>query len=172
MNARTTMIAVARIGKSIGLKGEVAVTVLGDRPDRLLELSNVEVGPEEGPTQRRTIESVSVRNGRTVLKFEKVSTRTEAEALTGSWIFVTEEEGARPGRGSYLVHELIGCTVVAEDGRVIGTLNDVMALPAGDLWVVRSGDKETLIPAVKEFVREVDLASRKIMIHVIEGLVE
>lgn len=172
MNVRTAMIAVARIGRGIGLKGEVSVTVLGDRPDRLSGLTHVEVGPEDGPTERRTIESVDVRNGRTVVKFAEVGTREGAEALTGSWIFVADEDGARPDRGSYLVHELMGCTVVSEEGRTIGTLSDVMTLPSGDLWVVRSGDRETLIPAVKEFVRKVDLASRTIVIHVIDGLVE
>ncbi len=56
--------------------------------------------------------------------------------------------------------------------RVVGILADVLKLPANDVWVVRSGEKEILIPAVKEFIESVDEARKRIVIHVIEGLLE
>jgi 16S rRNA processing protein RimM len=67
---------------------------------------------------------------------------------------------------------MIGCSVEGEDGSNIGTLTDVLKLPANDVWVVRSGEKEILVPAVKEFVCSIDEAHKRIVIHVIEGLLE
>ena len=61
---------------------------------------------------------------------------------------------------------------VTEAGAEIGTIKDVVRLPAGDTWVIRNGEKEILIPGVKEFIRSVDVGRRKVVIHVIEGLVD
>jgi len=166
------MIAVARIIRSVGLKGEVAVSVLGDRPERLNELGTVEVGSTAELTETRSIESVEARNGRTVVKLAGIRTRTEADALRGLWLFVEESRTAKLPDGSYYVHDIVGMNVVSDEGRKLGTLKDVLNLPGGDLWVVQTDGGEAMIPAVREFVKTVDLAEGRIVVHMIEGLVE
>lgn len=166
------MIAVARITRSVGLKGEVAVSVLGGRPERLNELRTVEVGSTAERTETRSIESVEAQNGRTVVKLGGIGTRTEADALRGLWLFVEESRTAKLPAGSYYVHDIVGMTVVSDEGRKLGILQDVLNLPGGDLWVVQTDGGEAMIPAVREFVKTVDLAERTIVVHMIEGLLE
>lgn len=92
--------------------------------------------------------------------------------MVGQFLFVEEADLARPVGRSYFIHDIVGCEVWSTAGQLIGTVADVYKMSAQDLWVVRQDEKEYLIPAVKEFVDHVDLKNRKIVINVIDGLLE
>jgi 16S rRNA processing protein RimM len=87
-------------------------------------------------------------------------------------VFVEDGQQVNPESGSFFVHEIIGLRAVGEDGSPLGIVTDVVSLPAGDLWVVRRGEKQVMIPAVREFLREVDIRAGQVVIHTIEGLLE
>src|SRR5213076_1134430 len=72
-----------------------------------------------------------------------------------------------PGPGRFYPWQLEGCRVLTEDGRLVGEVAAVERSPAHDLWVVRDGAREHLIPAVAEIVSEVDLAARRVDIRVV-----
>jgi 16S rRNA processing protein RimM len=67
---------------------------------------------------------------------------------------------------------LIGMMVADEEGRQLGSLDMIWELPGHHVFVVRQGSREVLIPAVKEFVRTVDVVHRCMTVRTIEGLVE
>jgi len=75
-----------------------------------------------------------------------------------------------PGR--FFVADLEGCRVVTRDGDEVGTFLRAEPGPSQDLWVVGAGDREHLIPAVADIVVTVDTASRVIVIHPPEGLLD
>ncbi len=75
-----------------------------------------------------------------------------------------------PGR--FYIADLEGCRVVTEEGGEVGTFLRAEPGPAHDLWVVRSGDREQLIPAVAEIVVRVDMTERTIVVRPPEGLLE
>jgi len=68
--------------------------------------------------------------------------------------------------------DIIGCEVVTEEQMKVGIVADLLSLPANDIWVVRNGKKEFLIPAVKAIIRKVDVKAKRITIHALEGLLE
>lgn len=74
--------------------------------------------------------------------------------------------------GTYYLAALAGSRVVTENGAEVGEFVDLLPMPGHDLWVVRGGGREHLIPAVAEIVRQVDLASRRITIRPPAGLLE
>ena len=74
--------------------------------------------------------------------------------------------------GRYYAFQIIGLKAVTEDGTVIGTVTDVLAMPAHDLYAVETEEGEILIPAVKAHVSEIDLASGKIVIRSASGLLD
>lgn len=166
------MIAVAKITKSVGLKGLVQAEALSGDADRLLRLQHVFVGETESRIQPAVVEAVEARGKGAVLKFRSVENRNKADELRGLWIFVEEKETVHPKKGSYFVHEIVGLRAVNEDGADLGVVSDVLSLPAGDAWVVKTGEREVLVPAVKEFIRDVDLQRRVVVIRMIEGLME
>lgn len=166
------MIAVAKITRSVGLKGLIQVESLSGDTDRLHELRQVFVGDAVDTARPAMVESAESRGTKVVLKLRSVDDRTGADALNGKWIFVAEEEGVKAHTGSYFVHDVIGLQAVREDGTPIGVVTDVVDLPAGDAWVVRIGVRDVMIPAVREFIRDVDLQARRVVIRPIEGLLE
>lgn len=166
------MIAVGKISKSIGLKGEVRVTLLTDSPDRFRTLKSVWIGGEESTATQFRIQSVRVSRAAVVMEVEKVRTRTAADALRGQFVFIADKDEVKPKKGSYFIHEIVGMMVVDEAGVTIGTVQEVMQLPANDVWVVTSGEKEFLIPAVKEVIRSVDVGRKKVVIRPMEGMLD
>ena len=102
---------------------------------------------------------------RPLLKLEGADSRTSAEALRGEEIRVLREAlGALP-EGEYLIDDLVGCAVV-DGARSIGTVREVLLLPAADvLEVVREASDPLLVPMVADAVRSVDLAARRIDVN-------
>lgn len=165
------MIAVGRITKSVGLKGEVKVEVLAQNADRLFDLQTVFVGLSEQDAVERGVLTARKQGSFVVMMLEGIDTRTKSEQAAGSYLFLPDDQAQR-SPGSYFLHELPGLKVVTEEGTEVGTVKEVVPLPGGDTWIVTAGTKEIMIPGVKEFIRSVDLKNRKVVVHLIEGLLE
>ncbi len=164
--------AVARITGAHGIGGFFRIELLTDDPERLKRLREVYIGLEANEAVPLMVEAVRMLHRSVVIKVKTIDDRTAAEALRNNFIFVAQKDLAKPGRGRWFVHDIIGCAVVTTDGRDVGAVADVMRSAAQDIWVVRSGVKEYLIPAVAEFIAEVDIARRRIVVRPIEGLLD
>lgn len=167
-----SLYVVGKIIGCFGVRGHLKVQPSSSSAERLAALDSVEVGNDERNVKAYDIATVEARKQNVVLHFKEVTTRTEAEHLVGMYLFVEEERVAPPKEGSYFTHDIIGCDVYAEDRRHLGTIVEVYKMPAQDLWVLQREGKRHSIPAVKEFVKSVDIKSRVIVIHVIEGLLD
>jgi len=166
------MIAVGRITRSIGLKGELNVALLTDVPERFENLESVWVGTDETQTVEHSVASVRVGRSSVVLKLKNIDSRSAADEQRGRLVFVAEKEAIVPKKGSYFIHDVVGMKVLTEEGEEVGTVQEVMQMPANDVWVVVAGGKEVLIPATKEVIKSVDLEHRAVRIRPLEGLLE
>lgn len=166
------MIAVGRITKSVGIRGEVRVSMLTDSPERFVKLEAVWCGTDETTAVRFSILSMRIERSAVVLKLKEIDSRSLADEHRGEYLFVESKDTVAPGKGSYFIHDIIGMKVVTEAGEEIGRVRDVMEMPANDVWVVTSGTKEILIPAIKEVIRQVDLNGRTVVIRPLEGMLE
>jgi 16S rRNA processing protein RimM len=166
------MIAVGRITKSVGVKGEVRVAMLTGSPERFAKLKTVWCGTGETAAVRYSILSMRIEQSAVVLKLKEIDTRLLADEHRGEYLFVEAKDTVAPGKGSYFIHDIIGMKVVTEVGEEVGSVRNVMELPANDVWVVASGTKEFLIPAIKEVIRLVDLNGRTVVIRPLEGMLE
>jgi 16S rRNA processing protein RimM len=164
------LFAVGRITGCHGLKGYLKIRLTTRSPDRLKGLGSVLLGESPGVCAPFEIEDVRTGGRNTLVKFSGVSDRTSAEPLVGRYLFVEEARSAKPGTGSYFIHDIIGCSVVTADGTIVGEVEEVYKFPAQDVWAVRRGTALEMIPAVKEFIQDVDLRHRKIVVRLIEGL--
>jgi 16S rRNA processing protein RimM len=166
------MIAVGRITRGVGLKGEVNVTVLTDTLQRFEKLKTVWVGTDESQATKQTLTAVRVTSSAVVLKLKGIDSRTAADSLRGQLIFIDSKDVVVPKKGSYFIHEIVGMSVETEAGEMLGTVREVMQLPANDVWVVGGTGGEILIPAIKDVIRSVDVQRRKVVIRPLEGLLE
>ena len=100
--------------------------------------------------------------------FEGLTTRNDAEAMIGKLLFASVDE---EDPINLISPDLIGSSVVTNSGETIGSLVDMMSLPAHDVYVLSNLDnKEVLIPVVPEFIESVDLNSKIVTISPVEGL--
>jgi 16S rRNA processing protein RimM len=101
-----------------------------------------------------------------------VSTPEEAGMLRGALLQVPRGIPSASEHDRWYECDLIGMTVADEAGHELGCLETIWDLPAHKVFVVRQAGREVLIPAVREFVRSVDVVHGRMTVRAIEGLVE
>ncbi|MCC7353789.1 MAG: 16S rRNA processing protein RimM [Anaerolineae bacterium] len=166
MPEQTLMIG--RIVKPWGIKGEVEVEPESDWPPRFSGLKQVHLG--DGLTGV-TIEGVRRNRDRVVLKLAGIETRNAAESLSGQWLHIPATQAMPLGEGEYFIHDVLGAAVWTPAGEELGTITEVMTGLANDVWVVRGGQGEILIPAIRDVVQEVNLDTRHITVVLPPGLI-
>jgi 16S rRNA processing protein RimM len=158
-------LVVGRIAKAHGIRGEVAIDVYSDAPDRFIPGARLEAG-----NATLTVASARAHHDRLLVLFEGVDDRTAAEALRGTELTIPATDAHPLGEWSFYPHQLAGLAVVDEAGRALGTMVRVDESPANDVWVVEAQKREILVPAVRDIVVSVDLDARTIVLRPPEGL--
>ena len=165
------LVAVARIAKPRGLKGELAADILTDFPERFDELVDIKAVMPDSTTRELKIEKHWFQSGRVVLKFAGVDSVEAAEELRNAEICIDEEDAVELDEGEYFDWDLAGCEVRMSDGSSIGIVRELMRTGATEILVVE-GDKEYLIPFAESICTEVDIENKVIVIDPPEGLLE
>jgi 16S rRNA processing protein RimM len=166
------LIAIGRISKPIGTQGELKVLPLTDTIQRFVGLQSVWVGCDEMAVDLVEISAVRVDAKQIVVSLQGVESVHEAEKFRNAYIFIPKEKIVTLQPGSYFMDDVLGCEVVTDEQKLVGNITDLLSLPANDVWVVRNGAKEILIPAVKAIIRKVDIKTKRITIHALEGLLD
>jgi 16S rRNA processing protein RimM len=160
------LVAVGRVAKPQGRKGEVAVVPLSDRPSRFASLRQVYLPAPGGGARLLAVESTWPHKGGFVVKLAGVDDIDQAELLRGQELRVGEEELEPLPEGSYWHHQIKGLDVVDGGGRSLGRAADILetGAEAAVLIVRDAAGVETLIPLVDTFVRQVDLEGGRIVV--------
>lgn len=171
-------VAIARIVKPQGRRGEVAAEILTDFPERFTELRAAFLERPAQAPEPVTVENVWPHKGRMVLKFLGVDSIESASRLRGLHVLVPRAERMPLPASHYYVGELCGCRVVVErDGtpREIGKVTDVEPTGGTPLLHVMPdgrGRSEILIPLAQEICKRIDTAEKIIVIDPPADLLE
>ena len=166
-------ITLARVVKTQGRHGEVAVEVLSDVPDRFVQGMKLHALGPEGGRREIQVEGFWPHKALLVLELAGIDSITAAEALLGCELQVPRAERAELEPGWNYVSDLAGC-VVLDGEREIGEVRNV-EFGAGEaplLVVVAAGSKEYEIPFAEAYLKRVDLAARRIEMALPEGMLE
>ena len=106
-----------------------------------------------------------------LIRLEGLTSRDQAEAYRGAEIFI-RKDAVRRDKDEYFWHELIGLRVYLATGRYLGTVEEVLPTAGNDIYVVREGKEEYLIPAVHEVVQRIDLEGGHMILSEMEGLLD
>ncbi len=163
------LITVGRIVAPHGIRGELRVRVETDFPDRFARMRS---GYLVSDGRARAIEILSARPHQDgmLLTIDGVGDRTTAEGLRGAEIAVLRAELVPLGADTFYVFEIIGMRVRTEDGRILGTVAQVMRGSANDVYVVTDGTREVLLPALRQVVLKVDRPAGEILVALPAGL--
>lgn len=172
MTHDSDFVVIGRVGRAHGTRGEVCVEPVTDFPQRFESLREMLVMRKGREPRRMDVESVRWKGKVALVKLAGVEDRDEAVKLNGALCGVRRSEVAPTGEDEYYHFDLIGCRVIDEKGEEVGVVSDVLRMPANDVLVVKDGDREMLVPTVKQVVKDVSLDERVITIERIPGLLD
>ena len=165
------LLQVGVISSTHGVRGEVKVFPTTDDVKRFKKLKKVilDTGKEQLPLE---IEGVKFSKQFVILKFRGIDNINDIEKYKGKRLLVDREHAVKLKKDEYFIADMIGMDVFTEDGELFGALKDVMETGANDVYIIEMSDgKEVLVPAIKQCILDVDIENRKMVIHLLEGLV-
>lgn len=158
------------ISNTHGIRGEVKVFPTTDDPARFKKLKNVflDTGKEYLELE---IEQVKFFKQFVILKFKGYDTINDVERYKQKSLMVDREHAVKLKKNEYFIADLLGLSVYTENEQPLGTLTDVLQTGANDVYIVKMEEqKEVLIPAIRECILEVDMETRRMKVHLLEGL--
>ena len=166
-------IKIGTVVNAVALRGEVKVYHFSDYKERFEELDEVII-ERKGKGKTYEIEKVRYQKDMVILKLAGVDDRNAAEALKEHDVMITEADLRDLPEDTFYVRDLIGCSVRnAANGAEIGIIRDVLQNSAQDIYVVKTASgKEALIPAVGDFVEDVNIEEKFVTVKLIPGLID
>lgn len=166
-------VVVGRIGRAHGIRGDVAVEVRTDEPERRF-VSGATLLTDPSGAGPLVLQSARMHSGRLLAHFEKVDDRTSAEKLCGVILLVNADPDETPqDPEEFYDREVIGLQVVDARRGLIGEVAEVIHLPAQELLAVRRVVGATvLIPFVAAIVKAVDVSNGRVEVDLPDGLLE
>ncbi|MBR1672159.1 MAG: 16S rRNA processing protein RimM [Fretibacterium sp.] len=165
-------ILIGRVSSAHGLHGEINVVPLTDFPERFRAMDSISL--YRGGRFLRTLRLEGVRRkagGDTLTLRTELEGRDEAEACVGADILIGPDERVELPPGHFWVDDLVGLTVEDMEGHPLGVVSNLIPAGANELYEVRDpAGALHYIPAVEEFVREIDLENGRLQVSLIEGL--
>lgn len=163
------LIEIGEVVNTHGVRGEIKLNPWTDSLDAMTDIVTFYLKDGENAVALYA-DSVRIHKNCAIIKFENVDDMKTAETFRGRILYVKKEENLPEGR--YYIADLIGLSVVTEDG-VLGTISDVFQTGANDVYEVkRKGEKPAYLPAIKEVIKEVNIAEGIMKVIIPDGLLD
>ncbi len=166
------MIRIGLVSNCHGINGEIKVTPLTDDINRFKKLKKFYWEKSQGSYEELNCTAARTHQDYVLLSAKEITDRTQAEKIKGHYICVRPEDAIKLPEGRYFIFQLEGLTVV-EDGKIIGTLTEVLQPGANDVYVVKTpAGEEIYLPAIKSVVLDVNLEKKEMQVKIPEGLLD
>jgi 16S rRNA processing protein RimM len=164
---------VGRIAGAHGLHGAIRFRPDNSESDTLEHVNRVFVERESGAAREYRLLGAQRLNRTTIrLVLEGLDNPDDADALHGAALSVAIADLPAKAPGEFYHFEAIGCVVTTTDGRRLGVIEEIIATGANDVWVVRDGAAEVLVPVIENVVKSIDLNGRLMVIEAVPGLLD
>lgn len=166
-----TKLEVGKIVNTRGIKGEVKIVPWCDDPSDFERFPSIWIKTPEGLCEY-VVMSLKYTKGSVALGLEGVDTVEEARLLLGATVYA-EREDFELEDGEYFIQDLIGLSVLLEDGTPLGTLADIFQTGSNDVYAVKTEDRGMVyLPCIKDVVKRVDLKEKTVTVRLLEGLLD
>ncbi len=145
-----------------GIQGELKILPWADGPEFLLKFREFYIDGKAYAVQSSRVHKTCV-----LAKIQGIDTPEAATLFRGKTVCIDRNKVKLP-KGTVFIADLLGCKVMTDEGAEIGKIKDVLTMPASDVYVIH-GEKKYMIPAVKEFVKEINVEEGYVLVHLIEG---
>jgi len=163
-------VPIGKLTRTHGLKGEFKFLPLSTEQDTLLGLKRLKI--QGGQEKETELESLRGHPSNFIIKFRGIDSIEDAKALVGQSVLALESEFPELPAGEYYRFQIEGLAVYDLDGRYYGRVEDIIETGSNDVYVVRDGDREILIPMIDWVVKSIDINEKKLIFENVEGLIE
>ncbi|WP_147820065.1 ribosome maturation factor RimM [Salidesulfovibrio onnuriiensis] len=175
MTARSDkeFVLVGKVVKPHGIRGEFCIKSFADSPFLFDEIKRIFLREGKRRPQPVTVQSWRMHKGMVLMTVNQVADRNRSEELRGAEVLVRAADLPDIGEDEFYLHEVEGFNVVLENGTVVGRFKGFIEAPGHDVWAIATpAKKEILLPAVPEFILDVDMEGETIVIDPPEGLID
>lgn len=156
------------IGKIVaphGVRGDIRIMPLTEKPDLFLDLDYLLL---EGG-KKLTVKSARFHKRMVLVTTKEITTMNDAELLRDKYIYIKAEDLPELEEDEFYVADLVGIPVYDLEGKQIGKFKDSLSTGSNDVYVIAvPGAKDILVPAMKEYFKEINLAEKRIVVQLPE----
>ncbi len=170
----TERFLVGVVASTHGLQGEVNVYPTTDDPQRFKKLKKITLDTGRNGLVELEIEHVKFTKKFVILKFKGWDKIEDVERYRGKELTIDRADAVELEDGEYFAADLIGLKVFSEEGDEFGTIVDVMATGANDVYELKRNidAPNVMLPAIHECIKEINLDEGKMVIHIMNGLLD
>ena len=167
----TKYLEIGQIVNTFGIKGMVKIKPFTDDIRRFDDLKKVYVKTKKTETLYK-VESVRYHKNMVLMKLKGIDNPEDANLLRQSYLLVDRENEEPLEEGVYYIVDLLGLEVYSDDNKLLGTVQDIFNTGSNDIYDVKDElGKRILLPGIPDVIKEVDLENKKIIVHLIPGLI-
>ena len=163
--SKLEFITIGKILASWGNEGKLKVGIATDFPQRFAPSSKVYIN-----RQPMVIDNTEWHKGKAIIKFSGIDSIENAQKLRGQLIEIHHTQLHPLPEGQYYHFQLIGLEVWTTQGGLLGSITEILSAPSNDTYIVSGAEGETLIPAIEDVIKSIDLTEGCLVIELIEGL--
>lgn len=159
------------IANTHGIRGKVKIFPTTDDVKRFdyLKEAYIDAGKEKIKVE---VSNVRYFKNLVIVKFKGIDNINDIERYKGKDLLVTRENALPLEEGEYYLADIIGANVYTEDGNLFGSLEDVIETGANLVYSVQHEGKEVLLPVIDDCVKEVNVEEKKVIVHIMKGLLD
>ena len=162
---------IGQIVNTSGLKGEIKVKPFTDDITKFNNFKTIYVSMKK-ELKEFEIERVRFSKNMVFLKLKGIDTIEEAENYRNLYLKRKRDKNEKLEKDTYYIVDLIGCRVYTDEQKDLGEVVDIFSTGSNDVYVVKDElGKQVLLPAIKDVIKNVDIENKKIVAHLLEGLI-
>jgi len=172
MTYSETLIPLAKITGTHGIKGFLKLRAFSETVGNLKVGGTVILRSKDGVMNRLKVENVVNHTAKAMIKFEGLDNINQIESFVNSEICLLRSQLPELGEDEYYWCDLIGLSVATTEGIELGLIENIFEAGSSDIYVVRSAEREYLIPAIADFIDTVDIKNGRMLVSPPEGLLD
>ena len=167
----TKYLEIGQIVNTFGIKGMVKIVPFTDDIKRFDKLKSIYIS-NKNEKKEYEIEEIKYHKNMVLMKLKGIETPEQANALRQSYLLVDREKEEPLEEGVYYIVDLIGLEVYTDENQLLGNVEDIFNTGSNDVYVIKNKEgKQILLPGIPDVIKNVDLQNKKIIVHLIPGLI-
>ena len=160
---------IAKISSSYGLHGAVKLTPLSRYFEDYINYKHFMMGRSRSDLEEIILDEIMGFGKKRIFKFNGFNSVNDAKNIKGKTLY---KKVSKDEKINLVSEDILGWDIIDNLGEKVGTLINVMWLPNNDVYIIKNGDKEYLIPVIEEIIKKVDYDKKEININPIDGLID